>query len=276
MLLRTLSYLVSSLGLSGPSEMPEVTPFLQGVEETTRARITAPVVAEQQAKVAVQSSGLSEAGFQAYLPRLRDAALEAGVREETIDRIFPSLTFSARTVELDRQQPGGAPGTSSNPPFAPFLARHVTPALVSQGRSRFADNASALNEIGRRYGVDPAVMVATFVNRGILRLRRGDIAGAMADFDEATALNPEEPEAYLNRASALLRREEVVSAIAQFDTAIAKQTRRPALAYYGRAVAHEEAGNVRAAYRDYRRASELAPAWDQPRRELTRFRVAGQ
>jgi Flp pilus assembly protein TadD len=123
---------------------------------------------------------------------------------------------------------------------------------------------------------DPAVMVATFVNRGILRLRRGDIAGAMADFDEATALNPEEPEAYLNRASALLRREEVVSAIAQFDTAIAKQTRRPALAYYGRAVAHEEAGNVRAAYRDYRRASELAPAWDQPRRELTRFRVAGQ
>lgn len=161
MLLRTLSFLVSGLGLSGPAELPEITPFLQGVAETTRAKVAAaPVVVEQRAKVAVQAEGLSEAGFQSYLPRLRTAALEAGVREETIDRVFPTLSFSARTVELDRQQPGGAPGTNSNPPFQPYLARHVTSALINQGRSRFADNASALNEIGRRYGVDPAVMVA--------------------------------------------------------------------------------------------------------------------
>jgi Flp pilus assembly protein TadD len=119
----------------------------------------------------------------------------------------------------------------------------------------------------------PTLMVATYVNRGILRLRRGDLSGAMADFDAATALNPDEPEAYLNRASALLRREEVAGAISQFDTALAKQTRRPAIAHYGRAVAHEEAGNVRAAYNDYLRASQLAPGWDDPRRELSRFRV---
>ncbi len=117
------------------------------------------------------------------------------------------------------------------------------------------------------------IMVATHVNRGILRLRRGDTSGAMADFDAATALDPEEPEAYLNRASALLRQEQVAPAIEQFDTAIAKNTRRPALAYYGRAVAHEEAGNIPAAYRDYMRASQLAPTWEVPRVELTRFRV---
>ena len=117
------------------------------------------------------------------------------------------------------------------------------------------------------------VTVATHVNRGILRLRRGDMTGAIADFDAATALNPDEPEAYLNRASALLRQQQVAGAITQFDAAIAKQTRRPALAYYGRGVAHEEAGDLRAAYQDYTRASELAPAWQEPRRELTRFRV---
>jgi lytic murein transglycosylase len=160
MLLRTLSFLVSSLGLSEPPALPEVTPFLQGVAETARAKVAAPVIAERQAKAAVQASGLSEAGFQAYLPRLRDAALAEGVRRETIDRVFPSLTFSARTVELDRQQPGGAPGSTTTPPFEPFLARHVTPALVNQGRSRYSDYAGTLNEIGRRYGVDPAVMVA--------------------------------------------------------------------------------------------------------------------
>jgi len=160
MLLRTLSFLVSGLGLSEPSHLPSAAPFLDGVAEITRARVAAPVAAEQQAKAAVQSDGLSDAGFQAYLPRLREAALAAGVRPETIDRVFPSLTFSARTVQLDRQQPGGPPGSTSNPPFGPYLERHVTPALISQGRARFSDYAGALNEIGRRYGVDPAVMVA--------------------------------------------------------------------------------------------------------------------
>jgi tetratricopeptide (TPR) repeat protein len=121
---------------------------------------------------------------------------------------------------------------------------------------------------------NPELKVATHVNRGILRLRRGDTDGALADFDAATAINPEEPEAYLNRASALLRQQQVSGAISQFNAALAKQTRRPALAYYGRGVANEEAGNVGAAYRDYRRASELAPGWEEPRRELTRFRVA--
>lgn len=116
-------------------------------------------------------------------------------------------------------------------------------------------------------------LVSTHVNRGILRLRRGDSAGAMRDFDEATRLNPAEPEAYLNRGNVLLRDAQVAQAIAQFDSAIARQTRRPALAHYGRAVAYEEAGNLRAAYNDYRRASELAPSWDEPRAELTRFRV---
>jgi len=162
MLLRTLSYLLSGLGLSAPAEVPAPEPFLQGVAEVTRAKVqkVAPVVAEQRAKIAVQSQGLSEAGFQAYLPRLRQEALREGVRPQTIDRVFPTLQFSARAVELDRQQPGGPPGSATIPPFAPYLARHVTPALIQQGRSRYSANAGALAEIGRRYGVDPAVMVA--------------------------------------------------------------------------------------------------------------------
>ena len=107
----------------------------------------------------------------------------------------------------------------------------------------------------------------------VLRLRRGDTNGAMRDFDEATRLNPAEPEAYLNRGNVLLRDEQVAQAIAQFDSAIERQTRRPALAHYGRAIAYEESGNLRAAYNDYRRASQLAPGWEVPRAELTRFRM---
>lgn len=123
-------------------------------------------------------------------------------------------------------------------------------------------------------GADRTRLVSTHVNRGIIRLRRGDARGAMADFNEATRLNPNEPEAYLNRGGLLLRDAQTADAIGQFDSALARQTRRPELAYFGRAVAHEEAGNLRAAYSDYRRASELAPGWDSPRVELARFRVA--
>ena len=116
-------------------------------------------------------------------------------------------------------------------------------------------------------------LVATRVNRGILYLRRGDTDRAMTDFDAAMAMNPDEPETYLNRGSALMRRESPGDAIAMFTTAISKNTRRPELAYYARAVAHENLGNIRAAYSDYRRASQLAPRWNEPRVELSRFRV---
>ena len=85
---------------------------------------------------AAAQSGLSQSGFEAYLPVLRAEALRAGVRPETIERIFPTLTFSARTIQLDRSQPGGTPGgprSNANPPYAPYRARHIT-----QGANRFA------------------------------------------------------------------------------------------------------------------------------------------
>lgn len=110
-----------------------------------------------------QRTDLSEAGFRAYLPQLRAEAERAGIRRETLDRIFPTLTFSARTVQLDRNQPGGTPGISpsgSNPPFAPFRARHITQALIDRGRARFAANMPQLRQFTGRYGVPGQIMIA--------------------------------------------------------------------------------------------------------------------
>ena len=118
-------------------------------------------------------------------------------------------------------------------------------------------------------------VVATHVNRGILRLRRGLSEGAVADFDRAIALDPNQPEAYLNKGAALIRRQNPAEALQLFTVALERNTSRPAIAHYGRAVANEQLGNVAAAYRDYRRASELDPDWAEPRTELARFRVVG-
>jgi tetratricopeptide (TPR) repeat protein len=116
--------------------------------------------------------------------------------------------------------------------------------------------------------------VATLVNRGILKARLGDVEEAIADYDAALRRDPDEAEAYLNKGFALLHVPDAApQAMPMFDTALAKKTRKPALAYYGRAVANELSGHVRAAYNDYREASRIDPDWRDPQNELMRFRV---
>jgi len=145
-----------------------------------------------------------------------------------------------------------------------------SPLMPNAGDIRRCDEA-LLRESLSNYEI-----VATHVNRGILRLRRGLVDGAVADFDRAIALDPEQPESYLNKGAALIRRENPQEALQLFTVALERNTTRPALAHYGRAVANEALGNVAAAYRDYRRASELDPDWAEPRADLRRFRVVGQ
>ena len=115
--------------------------------------------------------------------------------------------------------------------------------------------------------------VATHVNRGILRLRLGRVDEAINDFDRAIAMDANQPEAYLNKGAALLRRENAAEAQNLFTMALDRNTTRPAIAHYGRAIANETLGNISAAYRDYTAASQMAPNWREPRLELTRFRV---
>jgi tetratricopeptide (TPR) repeat protein len=115
--------------------------------------------------------------------------------------------------------------------------------------------------------------VATFVNRGILKLRLGRLDEASSDFESAIRRDPSEPEAYLNKGMAALRQDDGAQAVSLFDAALAKKTRRPALAYYGRGVAQEMAGRLREAYLDYRQASLLEPRWRDPKIELARFTV---
>lgn len=116
--------------------------------------------------------------------------------------------------------------------------------------------------------------VATYVNRGVVKIYAGALDSAVADFNEAIKRDPNEPESYLNKGSAILRANgSPAEAVNLFDEAIARNTTRPELAYYARAIAHETSGDVKAAYLDYRKAQELAPRWDDPSKELTRFQV---
>ena len=122
-------------------------------------------------------------------------------------------------------------------------------------------------------GLSPRDRAATLVNRGIIHMNRTDYDRALTDFDAAVALQPTLAEGHINRGAALLAQDDFAGAITAIDRGLELSPEEPARAYYNRGVAHEELGDVRAAYNDYRRAADMAPTWAPPRTELARFRV---
>lgn len=114
---------------------------------------------------------------------------------------------------------------------------------------------------------------ATLVNRGIIHLYRGSFHDALRDFDAAIAAYPNLAEGHVHRGVALNAFHDWRGAIESLDRGLQLEPEEPAKAHFNRAIAHEELGDVAAAYHDYRRAAELAPEWSPPQRELTRFQV---
>ena len=121
--------------------------------------------------------------------------------------------------------------------------------------------------------LDPHDEVATHVNRGILFYLTDNLSAANRDYDAAIALDPNEPEAWLNKGMAALKARNSEVAAPMFEKALALKTVRPALAYYGRAIANEDKGNLRQAYADLQRARDLEPRWPLPGEQLKRYVV---
>ncbi len=113
----------------------------------------------------------------------------------------------------------------------------------------------------------------TYVNRGVLQMRQRNFDGAVGDFNEATKIDPNLGEAYINRGAAYLGSSRYSQALDQIDQGLAMGVKDPQKAYFNRGIAHENLGDVTAAYRDYSKAAELDPDWDAPKHELTRFTV---
>ena len=139
-------------------------------------------------------------------------------------------------------------------------AHLATPATIETCNRAFTEQALSPND-----------EVATYVNRGILYYLSGNLSAANRDYDAAIALDPNEAEAWLNKGMAALKARDSAAAAPMFEKALALRTVRPALAYYGRAIVHEDRGNIRQAYADLQRARDLEPRWTLPDEELKRY-----
>jgi len=114
---------------------------------------------------------------------------------------------------------------------------------------------------------------ATHVNRGVVRMRQGNYDESLQDYAEAIALKPELGEAYLNQGAAYIYMRDFEGALAPLDRAIDLESRDLFAAYYNRAIAKENTGDVSGAYYDFKKSLELKPGWELAEVQLTRFSV---
>ncbi|MES2032603.1 MAG: hypothetical protein V4466_00380 [Pseudomonadota bacterium] len=114
----------------------------------------------------------------------------------------------------------------------------------------------------------------TFVNRGVIHLRRQAYVDARRDFDAALAIEPDLGEAFVNRGAILIAQRQYAAGVTEIDRGLALSPDEPEKAYFNRALAHEGLDEMKSAWLDYQKALELRPDWDAPRRELARFSVS--
>lgn len=104
---------------------------------------------------------------------------------------------------------------------------------------------------------------ATFVNRGILLMRKGDQLRASKDYQSAIEIKPQLTEAYVNHGASLIRQGEFDAALEKLNHALndTNSLTRPE-ALYNRAIILDRQENYRDAYRDLKEALELRPQWE--------------
>jgi tetratricopeptide (TPR) repeat protein len=122
-------------------------------------------------------------------------------------------------------------------------------------------------------GTDSYTRAATFVNRADIRLRLEEYGGVVTDSTHAISLFDDLAPAYVNLGAGLIGLKHYKEALTVLDRAIDLGGGDPELAYFDRALAKENLGDIRGAYYDYHKAAELNPKFRRAIDELTRFKV---
>jgi tetratricopeptide (TPR) repeat protein/S1-C subfamily serine protease len=124
-------------------------------------------------------------------------------------------------------------------------------------KSALGQQAAAIADYDRAIAIAPQDSQA-YYNRGVAKSDLGQKAAAIADFDRAIAIAPQDSQAYNNRGSAKSDLGQKAAAIADFARAIAINPKY-AQAYYNRGVVKSELGDKAAAIADYDRAITINP-----------------
>jgi membrane-bound lytic murein transglycosylase B len=97
---------------------------------------------------------LAQPDFGAWLQELRKEASGKGISEATLDAALTGIEPIPRVIELDRKQP------EFTLTFDEYMQRVVPDSRVAKAREKLAENRELLNEVSRKYGVQPQFIVA--------------------------------------------------------------------------------------------------------------------
>jgi tetratricopeptide (TPR) repeat protein len=115
----------------------------------------------------------------------------------------------------------------------------------------------AMADLDQAIALDPA-MGAAYYDRALLHFKRGDVDRSIADYTQTITLLPTFPPAYRERGTALIAKREFKRAIADFDQAI-KLKADYADAFDERGYAYRMLKDFDRAIADYTRALEINP-----------------
>ena len=143
----------------------------------------------------------------------------------------------------------------------PHLEKHARDAEThfKWGHDKFrrGDLRGAIADFDRAIELKPDYAEAYFL-QGVAKVMLGDHDGAIADYDQAIELNPNYAEACFSRGVAKFVQRDYRGAIADFDRGIELKPDY-VVAYYNRGGAKSALGDEQGAKEDYDRAIELDP-----------------
>ncbi len=139
-----------------------------------------------------------------------------------------------------------------------------------------APNGSGLEACSRSIdteALDRRDLAGTYVNRGVLYMEQGAFKAAEHDFDQALGLMPTLGEAMVNLGGAMIGERRYAEGVAEITRGLGQTPEEPEKAFYNRALGYEGLDDMKSAYFDYLKASQIKPGWAPPTAELARFTV---
>ena len=113
-------------------------------------------------------------------------------------------------------------------------------------------------------------LVATYVNRGVLKVAIEDFVGAAQDYNRAIELSGDTAEAYINRGNLWFVSGRYAEAIADYDKSLELGLYQAHVALLNKGMALESLGNLTEAKEAYSAALERNPEWTQASSRLAR------
>lgn len=189
---------------------------------------------------------------------LTDTASHASTIEQVLEIVSEakqeeSLIPALRALSLE--QPDSLVSASARR-IAQLILRYLTTDLDSQ---EWLSAATDLLEAVRSApAFSPALLARLYGRRAIAYYQHGDYQQAIADFDQALALDPAYAGVYLLRGITYSACKEYQRAVADFDRALALDT-RAIFAYVHRGIVQRKRKDYRQAIADFDRALALDP-----------------